>query len=65
MQRLNATSFQRRMGSGRTKPCLFFCEDESGENSGEYVVKLKEGMEMAGRTWMAHFGEELKWIIVR
>jgi hypothetical protein len=30
--------------SGRTKPCIFFCEDESGENSGEYDVKLKAGM---------------------
>ena len=33
------------MGSWRTKPCLFFCEDKRGEKSGEYVVKLKAGKE--------------------
>lgn len=42
---LNATSLQRILPSGRTKPCIFFCEDESGENSSEYVVKLKAGIE--------------------
>lgn len=38
---LNATSLQRVLHSGRTNPCIFFCEDENGEKSGEYVVKLK------------------------
>ncbi len=33
------------MVSGRTQPCLFFCEDENGEPRGEYIVKLKAGME--------------------
>ncbi len=33
------------MVSGRTKPCLFFCENENGEPQGEYIVKLKAGME--------------------
>jgi len=33
------------MGSGRTNPCLFFCEGETAERNGEYVVKLKAGME--------------------
>ncbi|MCL4537069.1 MAG: hypothetical protein M1610_05710 [Nitrospirae bacterium] len=42
---LNATSLQRVLQSGRTQPCLFFCEDESGQSDGEYVVKLKAGME--------------------
>jgi hypothetical protein len=42
---LTSTSLQKVLHSGRTKPCIFFCEDESGEKSGEYVVKLKAGME--------------------
>jgi len=42
---LSATSLQRILHSGRTKPCIFFCEDETGERNGEYVVKLKAGME--------------------
>jgi len=42
---LNAASLQRVLHSGRTKPCIFFCEDTSGEKSGDYVVKLKAGME--------------------
>ncbi len=33
------------MVTGRTKPCLFFCENENGELQGEYIVKLKAGME--------------------
>lgn len=45
IQHLYANSLQRVLHSGRTKPCIFFCEDEGGENSGEYVVKLKTGME--------------------
>lgn len=43
--RLYATFLQRVLHSGRTKPCIFFFEDEGGEKSGEYVVKLKAGME--------------------
>jgi hypothetical protein len=45
---LSATSLQKVLLSGRTKPCIFFCEDESGEKSGEYVVKLKVGVETGG-----------------
>jgi hypothetical protein len=41
---LNATSLQRILQSGRTKPYIFFCEHERGESNGEYVVKLKAGM---------------------
>ncbi|MCI0468633.1 MAG: hypothetical protein L0Y62_01030, partial [Nitrospirae bacterium] len=40
-----ANSLQRVLQSGRTKPCIFFCEDERCEGSGEYVVKLKARME--------------------
>lgn len=42
---LQAVSYQRTMVSGRTKPCLFLCEDSSSGLSGEYVVKLKAGLE--------------------
>lgn len=42
---LSATSLQRILYSGRTKPVVFFCEDETGEKNGEYVVKLKAGMD--------------------
>jgi len=42
---LNAVSYQKSMISGRTQPCLFFCEDDNGNDYGEYVVKLKAGME--------------------
>ncbi|MGD1153805.1 MAG: hypothetical protein ABR911_13175 [Syntrophales bacterium] len=42
---LNATSLQRVLYSGRTKPCVFFCEDVAAEINGEYVVKLRAGME--------------------
>ncbi|MBI4825826.1 MAG: hypothetical protein HY807_05320 [Nitrospirae bacterium] len=41
---LHASSYQRRMTSGRTRPCLFFCEDADGEIIGEYVVKLRAGV---------------------
>jgi len=33
------------MGSGRTKPALFGCGDQDGNVFGEYVVKLKGGLE--------------------
>jgi hypothetical protein len=42
---LFASSYQRRLDAGRTRPCLFICEDDNGELDGEYVVKLKAGME--------------------
>lgn len=45
MPHLYANSYQKRMESGRTKPCLFFCGDEAGDINGEYVVKLKAGIE--------------------
>ncbi len=42
---LQAVSYQRTMVSGRTKPCLFVCEDPVSGILGEYVVKLKSGLE--------------------
>lgn len=42
---LFANSYLKRMDTGRTKPCLFFCGNESGEISGEYVVKLKDSVD--------------------
>lgn len=42
---LQAVSYQWTMESGRTKPCLFLCEDTVSGILGEYVVKLKAGLE--------------------
>jgi len=42
---LEAVSYQRTMVSGRTKPCLFLCENMQSGTTGEYVVKLKAGLE--------------------
>jgi hypothetical protein len=42
---LQAASFQRVMSSGRTKPCLMLCTDESGAEY-EVVVKMRAGMEL-------------------
>lgn len=42
---LNACILQKVLESGRTKPCMFFCEDDRSEKNGEYVVKLKAGLE--------------------
>jgi len=42
---LYASSYQRRMESGRTRPCLFMCEDENSELYDYYVVKLKAGID--------------------
>jgi hypothetical protein len=41
LQQLNAMTFHKNMGSGRTKPCLLTCESGDGRVSGEFVVKLK------------------------
>jgi len=42
---LVAATYHRKMGSGRTKPALFGCEDEQGDPAGEFVVKFKGGLE--------------------
>jgi hypothetical protein len=45
IQMLHATQFQRFMTSGRTAPAIFGCEDASGTWAGEYVVKLRGGLD--------------------
>jgi HipA-like protein len=65
MLTLHATQFQRFMTTGRTGPAIFGCEDASATFVGEYVVKLKGGIE-AGESGLlceliaaklaAHFG---------
>ncbi len=42
---VTATQFQRFMSSGRTEPAIFGCEDEAGAWAGEFVVKLRGGLE--------------------
>ncbi len=42
---LTAVRFARFMESGKTKPAIFACEDLSGAFAGEYVVKLRGGIE--------------------
>ena len=42
---LTAVRFARFMDTGRTKPAIFACEDLSGTFAGEYVVKLRGGIE--------------------
>ena len=49
VQHLSATAYLRKIDSGRTNPAIFFCEDESGNSAGEYVVKFRAGTE-AGNT---------------
>jgi hypothetical protein len=40
-----ATVFHRFMTTGRTSPALCGCEDAAGESVGDYVVKIRGGME--------------------
>lgn len=42
---INASALVRELSSGRTKPCLFHCEDGKIELGTEYVVKLRAGVE--------------------
>lgn len=42
---LRASSFQRELSSGRTRPCVFWCEDPNGVHSGEFVVKLHSAVD--------------------
>src|SRR5712691_6522806 len=62
---LAAIQFQRFMNSGRTLPAIFGCEDEWGTWVGEYVVKLRGGIEttesgllreLVAARLAAHFG---------
>ena len=50
--RLIASAYIRKIESGRTSPAIFMCEDDNGNNAGEYVVKFKAGTE-AGVTGLA------------
>jgi hypothetical protein len=43
--RLIAAQLHRFMESGRTSPALLGCEDEAGNRVGDFVVKLRGGME--------------------
>src|ERR1700730_15471532 len=43
--RFTAVQFHRFMSSGRTWPALCGCEDDLGNRVGDYVVKLRGGME--------------------
>ena len=45
VRRLKASAYLRRIHSGRTHPALFMCEDLNGNNAGEFVVKLKGGID--------------------
>ena len=42
---LQATTFHRFMANGRTSPALCSCEDSVGNVVGDYLVKLRGGME--------------------
>ncbi len=44
--RLTAVQFHKFMGSGRTSPIALGCEDEAGKLVGEFVVKLRAGMDL-------------------
>ena len=44
---VTATRFDRRLGSGRTKPCIIFAETEEHEEV-ELVVKFASGCEFRG-----------------
>ena len=47
LKRVTATRFDRRLSSGRTKPCIVYCEAEDGE-SVEIVLKLAATCEIRG-----------------
>jgi len=45
VRRLKASAYLRRIQSGRTHPAVFMCDDANGNNAGEFVVKLKGGID--------------------
>ena len=47
LPKATAVRFDRRLGSGRTKPCIIFAETEEHEEV-ELVVKLAAGCEFRG-----------------
>ncbi len=44
---LEAVTFLRDMPSGRTKPCIFSCESQNGDNAGEYTICKKPEITMS------------------
>lgn len=38
---LTAVEYEKELGTGATKPCVFQCEDYKNKAAGEYVVKLR------------------------
>ena len=38
---VTAVHFLKQLESGRTRPCVFHCENEGGSSAGEFVVKLR------------------------
>jgi len=43
---LYAREFRKELENGRTRPCVFACDDEHGKDVGEFVVKFKASKEM-------------------
>jgi len=63
--RITAVQFHRFMTSGRTSPPLCGCEDDLGNRVGDYVVKLRGGLdhgedglvrELVASRLASHFG---------
>jgi len=40
-----AVTYHWRIGSGRTKPAVFGCEDQASNLVGEFILKFKGGLE--------------------
>ena len=45
VRHLRATAYLRKVHTGRTKPAIFQCDDLGGNDVGQFVVKLKGGLE--------------------
>jgi len=50
---VEAVLFHRFMTSGRTSPALCGCEDQAGQNAGDFVIKFLGGMERGTRGLVA------------
>ena len=48
VRHLTATAYLRKMRTGRTNPAIFECDDLNGNDVGQFVVKLKAGLENGG-----------------
>ncbi len=46
---VDAIQFRKKLDSGRTSPCIFYCEDIVTKQNEEYVVKLKHSLERRDR----------------